>query len=257
MSLVLGTALVMLLVVPAAHGWTPQTRMRMADYALRVTPPHLVGRIERHHNRFHEGILAAAKSDPTVDATCAPIPVEIDLDRLIKTEVDQAIRAIEDHRPFSQIVYQLGIVSYWVAGINSPLPLTRSGVRPPEYWLDYIRYLEDANHRFSVLYYGHDRQFDKPQELDAMLERSRRRGAALAPWIEKEYARVGAIDGLELFDDRSTAFAVGSLAFSHGVSDIAGALRYIWLQAGGVDSRRFPPLDADHLILVDSGQKSP
>jgi hypothetical protein len=243
--------------LPAAGSWTPNTRIQMADYALRVTPPHLVGQIERHHDRFHDGILAAAKSDPTVDASGAPIPVEIDLDRLIKTEIDQAIRAIEDYRPFSQIVYQLGIVAYWVAGINSPLPVTETGARPPAYWQDYFRYLEDAHRRFSVLYYGYDRQFDTPQGLAAMLERSQRRSQTLAPWIGKEYARVGAIDGLELFDDRSTAFGVGSLAFSHGVSDIAGALRYIWLRAGGVDSRRFPPLDADHLILVERGQKSP
>lgn len=229
----------------------------MADYALRVTPPHLVGQIERHHRRFHAGILAAAKSDPTVDAGGAPIPVELDLERLINREVDQAIRAIEDHRPFSQIVYQLGVVSYWVAGLATPLPMTEAGQRPPAYWQDYFRYVADASSRFSVLYYGHDRQFDSPEGLSALLARSQQRGLSLAPWIGKEYARVGAINGLELFDDRSTAFGVGALAFSHGVSDIAGVLRYIWIRAGGVDSRRFPPLDADHLILVERGQKSP
>ena len=238
-------------------GWTPETRIQMADYALRVSPPHMVGQVERHQKRFHAGILAAAKSDPTVDSDGMPIPVELDLDRLIKTEVDQAIRAIEDHRPFSQIVYQLGIVSYWVASLNNPMPLTESGQPAPAYWQDYVHYLEDASRRFSVLYYGHDRQFETPEALTELLTRSQFRSLAMARWIAEEYRRIGTIDGGRLFDDRSTAFGVGSVAFSHGVSDIAGVLRYIWIRAGGVDSRQFPPLDPNHLILVERGRPSP
>ena len=243
-----------LLFAQPSLAWSPQTRIAMADYALRVTPPHLVGQIERHQQRFHEGILAAAKSDPTVDSLGMPIPVEIDLDRLIETEVEQAVRAIVDHRPFSQIVYQLGVVAYWVASVNNPLLVREAGQPGPAYWRDYFEYLEDASERFSVLFYGHDRQFDTAADLATLLARSQSRSVALAPWIAKEYARVGAIDGRGLFDDRSTAFGVGALAFSHGVSDIAGVLRYIWVQAGGVDSRRFPPLDQDHLILVEPGK---
>jgi len=248
---------ILFLSIQPAAGWTPQTRVQMADYALRVTPPHLVGQIERHQKRFHEGILAAAKSDPTVDSQGMPIPVEIDLDRLIETEVEQAIRAIVDHQPFSQIVYQLGVVAYWVASVNNPLLSTEAGKPGPPYWQDYFQYLQDASHRFSVLYYGHDRQFDTPAALAALLAQSQSRSLAMAPWVAEEYRRVGSIDGAELFDDRSTAFGVGALAFSHGVSDIAGVLRYIWLRAGGVDSRRLPPLDKDHLILVERGRQRP
>ena len=247
----------LLLLVQPASGWTPQSRIQMADYALRVTPPHLVGQIERHQKRFHEGILAAAKSDPTVDSQGMPIPVEIDLDRLIEAEVEQAVRAIRDHRSFSQIVYQLGVVAYWVASVNNPLLMSQAGQAGPAHWQDYFRYLQNASQRFSVLYYGHDRQFDTPEALAALLTRAQSRSMAMAPSVAEEYRRVGSIDGVKLFDDRSTAFGIGSLAFSHGVSDIAGVLRYIWLRAGGVDSRRFPPLDQDHLILVERGRQSP
>ena len=115
----------------------------------------------------------------------------------------------------------------------------------------------EASQRFAVLYYGHDRRFESPEALADLLSRARARSLSQAPWIAKEYARVGAIDGRRLFDDRSTAFGVGSLAYSHAVSDIAGVLRYIWIRAGGVDSRRFPPLDSNHLILVERGRSSP
>ena len=175
----------------------------------------------------------------------------------MQAEADQAIRAVVDHRPFSQIVYQLGVVSYWVASLNNPLLLAEVSAPGPTYSQDYFRYLEDARTRFSVLYYGHDRQLESSEAFEVLLTRSQNRSQAMAPRIAAEYDRVGAINGLKLFDDRSTAFGVGALAFSHGVSDIAGVLRYIWIQAGGVDSRRFPPLDENHLILVDSGRKSP
>ena len=240
-----------------AQAWTPQSRMQMADDALLVAPPHLVGQIDRHKRRFQEGILAAAKSDPTVDSDGRHLPVEIDLDRLIEAEVDQAIRAIVDHRPFSQIVYQLGVVSYWVASVNNPLLGTIPGEPGPAYWQDYFRYLLGASQRFSVLYYGYDRQIDAPESLAALLTRSQARSNAMTPRIATEYQRIGEIDGTKLFDDRSTAFGVGSLAYSHGVSDIAGVLRYIWIQAGGIDSRGLPPLDENHLILVDGGSRRP
>ena len=45
------------------------------------------------------------------------------------------------------------------------------------------------------------------------------------------------ISGLGVFDDRSSAFGVASVAWSHAVTDVALVLRYIWLRAGGADER--------------------
>ena len=224
----------------------------MADYALRVTPPHLVGQMERHHKKYHAGIKAAAKSDPAYGSSSMPVapgPV-------ILAEVDRAVQSIVEHRPFSDIVFRLGVVAYWVAGANDPLATATNREAVPPYSLDYSRYLEDASRRFAVIYYPHDRQIESEEQLESLLRRARDRGLEMAPQVADEYRRIGSIDGSSLFDDRSTAFGIGSLAFSHGVSDIAGVLRYIWLAAGGADTLQLPALDKDHLILVSHGERT-
>ncbi|MGB5754120.1 MAG: hypothetical protein WBN87_14760, partial [Thermoanaerobaculia bacterium] len=55
------------------------------------------------------------------------------------------------------------------------------------------------------------------------------------------------------FDDRSTAFGISSMAYSHAVSDVVAVLRYIWLAGGGIDSNDLLPLDEDQLILLNPG----
>ena len=235
-----------------AWAWNIESRIAMADYALRVAPPHLVGQIERHHKRYHEGIEAASKNDPAAKsskASVAPGPI-------IDAEIDRAVQSIVGHKPFSEIVFRLGVVAYWVASANDPLSPTFEGGTRPQYWHDYQRYLEDASQRFAVLYYPHDRQIGSTEQLATLLQKAQERGQEMAPQVADEYRRIGSIDGLNLFDDRSTAFGIGSLAFSHGVSDIAGVLRYIWLTAGGADTLHLPPLDKDHLILVGRGART-
>ena len=63
------------------------------------------------------------------------------------------------------------------------------------------------------------------------------RGRVLYPAIGREYARTGQIDGRALFDDRSTAFGVAAVSYSHALSDTANAYRFVWLRAGGADPR--------------------
>ncbi len=94
---------------------------------------------------------------------------------------------------------------------------------------------------------------EEPEDLTALVDRSLARSRLLYPAIGEEYRRVGAVNGRELFDDRSTAFGVGSVAFNHALSDIVGVLRYIWIRAGGADRKSLFPLDKDHLVLLAPG----
>ena len=77
-----------------------------------------------------------------------------------------------------------------------------------------------------------------------------RRGRQLYPMIGREYRRIDFASGLGRFDDRSTAFGVGSLAFSHAVPDVTLVLRYIWLAAGGMDDRTNLPAGGTQLTVL-------
>ena len=68
--------------------------------------------------------------------------------------------------------------------------------------------------------------------------------------IGREYRRIGFSSGIGRFDDRSTAFGVASIAFSHAVTDVTLALRYIWLTAGGIDDRANLPAGGTRLTVL-------
>lgn len=179
------------------------------------------------------------------------------IDEVVQSQTAAAIQAIVSHKPFSDIVYQAGVVTYFLASANNPVMTSGKGHSAPDYRSDYFRYLQDATSRFPVLYYGEGREIDSPDELSTLIGNSVRRSRGMASMIAQEYQRIGRIDGVNLFDDRSTAFGIGSLAYSHAVSDMAGVLRYIWVEAGGIDTRGLPKLDNDHLILVAPANQIP
>ena len=229
-----------------AQDWTAKTVEEMAAHARQLVPPGLGRQIDRHESEMNRGIQLASQS---VNGSGIEGPIQ----DLIRRHSENAIQRIIEHQPFSEIVFQLGIVSYFVALANDPVRYSPDDRPAPTYSGDYYRYLETASQRFAVLYYGEGRDFETSLELDQLISRSLARGKRQAAIVAKEYQRIGSIDGLRLFDDRSTAFGVGSLAYSHAVSDIVGVLRYIWIRAGGGDFRNLPPLSADHLILISPG----
>jgi hypothetical protein len=79
------------------------------------------------------------------------------------------------------------------------------------------------------------------------------------PRVGDEYRRIGYRNGTAGFDDRSTAFGVAAVSFSHAVSDLARVLRYVWLAGGGADPRQqlwadAPSLPTDQrLVLLPAG----
>jgi len=68
--------------------------------------------------------------------------------------------------------------------------------------------------------------------------------------VGREYRRIDFASGVAAFDDHSTAFGVASLAFSHAVTDVASVLRYIWLRAGGGDSRSGLAATGSRVVLL-------
>jgi hypothetical protein len=60
--------------------------------------------------------------------------------------------------------------------------------------------------------------------------------------LARAYAAAGGAPGTEAFDDRSIPFAVGSLSYSHCVTDIVRVWLAVWRLAGG-DMGRTPYME--------------
>jgi hypothetical protein len=232
-----------------AFAWTPSTQTVIAREAARLAPPDLARQIEKHKHAFEEGVNA-----PFTDTDSSRHMKNADgtgqLDRVVAAEVAAAIAAIRGHKPFEEVVRRLGVVSHYVADANNPLAASGGDAEERRYFVDYLRYAETAEPRFPLVFYGLLPGLEGSRDLSPLIDSALRRGRELYPMIGGEYRRIDFASGLGRFDDRSTAFGVASVAFSHAVTDVTLALRYIWLAAGGVDDRANLPAGGSRLMLL-------
>jgi hypothetical protein len=243
-----GVAALVGMSLPAA-AWTPATQVTIAREAARLSPPDLARQIDKHRRAYEEGVKA-----PFADADPGRHMKDPDgsgqLDRAALEAVAAAVEAIRSHRPFEEIVRRLGVVAHYVAEANNPLAVSGADPEEGRYFVDFLRYAETAEPRFPLIFYGVQPGLEARKDISPLLAAALRRGREIYPMIGREYRRIGFASGLGRFDDRSTAFGTASLAFSHAVTDVTVALRYIWITAGGVDERKSLPAGGTRLTLL-------
>jgi hypothetical protein len=238
--LTLGAAL------PAA-AFTVATELEIADTARRLAPPDLARQIDRHADLYRLGVTTAA-ADPDQRRHQQNPDGSGQLAAVIRVEAQAVIDCVSGRRPFSELPFRLGALAHYVARANDPLSVADADPREGRYAADYRRYLESASPRFAVVFYGLDPTLDRHDGLELFVRGAIHRSRGLYPAIGREYGRIGFASGVGRFDDRSTAFGVGALAFSHAVTDVALVFRHVWLRAGGSDQR--PPLLASGRMFL-------
>ena len=220
------TAALLCMLPTAAQAWSRESQLAIAEAARKVAPPDLSRQIEKHKAAFKEGIRSApalAREGVTVE-------------ELVDGQAQRAIDLIRGHSPFESIVTQLGRVAYWVAYANNPY---HAGGRTRNY-KDFLLYVESARPRFRPVFYGLIQDLEDGGTVSSLIDRASRRGRGYQPMLEREYRRVNGPPGSRKFDDRSTAFGVTAVVYSHAVTDVGLALRFIWLRSGGDDRRQLP-----------------
>ncbi|MGH9382289.1 MAG: hypothetical protein ACRD2Z_17020 [Thermoanaerobaculia bacterium] len=241
-----GTLLILSCLAPTgpaaapAAAWAPESRVAIADWAAQIAPPDLRRQIERRASAFRDGVLAPLEPAADGNPQGGPDGDRGRIERIVR-EAERAIALIEEHRPFDDVVYQLGIVCQLVAAAANPLEASDGDPQEGRYHDDFLRYALSAEKRLEPVFYGIPARSDT-EGLRALIAATLERSRALYPSVGREYRRIGFADGRRRFDDRSTAFGVVSVAYSQAISDAAVALRYIWLRAGGADARSGLPV---------------
>ena len=255
-------ALALTLLAPAAlHAWKPSTQQAIALEAAALAPPDLARQLARHQKEYLRGCV-----EPLSDGNALRHMKNADgsgtLDKTVAAEMSAAIDLIRRHRPFAEVVFRLGRISHFVADANLPLNTANTDPREGAYFRDFLEYADSARPRFAVVFYGLGPDWLGPRDVEAWTRSTLARGRKLYPAIGEEYRRIGGSagggdgggnSGIAAFEDRSTAFAVAALSYSHAVSDVARALRHVWLAAGGADPRQRLAERRDRLVVVEAG----
>jgi hypothetical protein len=240
--------LVCLLPVPA-RAWTPKTQQTIAWEAARLAPPDLARQLARRPDAYLAGVL-----QPFDDVDAERHRKNLDgsgtLDRALEEAVAQAVAAIRSHQPFDEIVFRMGRAAHYMADANNPLATSAGDPDAGRYFVDFLRYAETAEPRFQLVFYGIHPGLERAPDVSDLLAETLARGRALYPMIGIEYRTIDFASGIGRFDDRSTAFGVAAVAFSHAVTDVALVLRYIWIRAGGADERSGLPAGGTRLLVL-------
>lgn len=220
---------------PAA-AWGPESQVTIAREAASLAPPDLQRQLEKHALRLAEG--ARAPFQGTAPERHYRNRSGGSLDSAVMEEVRGAIAALRQPAPFEDVVYRLGVLGHYVADANNPLNAAGDDPEEARYFVDYLRYARSAEGRFALVFYAGEPMVETENDVRLLVLRALQRGRQLYPLVGAEYRRIGYGSGVARFDDRSTAFGVAAVSFSHAVSDLARVLRYVWLQGGGADPRQ-------------------
>lgn len=248
----LGLAVAALVAPLPAAAWSPPTQETIARDAARLAPPDLARQLERHAAE-----LAAGATEPFHEPGADRHYLNEDgtgtADAALRAEVEQAIAAIREHRPFTEVARRLGRVSHWSSDLDNPLNTSATDRQEPRYFRDFLDYVDSARPRFAVVVYEWQPPLAAPADVEALARDALARGRRLYPLIGSEYRRIGFGSGLALFDDRSTAFGLAALAYSHAVTDAARLFRYVWIAAGGSDPRAVFTRPRDRVLVLEPG----
>jgi hypothetical protein len=236
--LFLALTLALALAPAPASAWSAQTWQSVAADAARLAPPDLARQLFKH-----AGELAAGAAEPVATGRRAGLAAE----------VADAIEAIRDHRPFAEVARRLGRVTRLAAELSDPLSSSSADPEEDRYRDDYAAYAESARPRFAVVVYEWKPPVSRAADVAALEQEAAARGRRLYPLLGGEYRRIGFASGRERFDDRSSAFGLAALAYSHAVTDTARLFRYAWLAAGGADPRPVFAHARDRVLVLEQG----
>jgi len=231
-------AMLLLIVSAPIRAWRPETRLELADEALRLMPASLRLVLEKQRGQVRRGMLA-----PMVDEDGPehrPPWADGSLEARLTEEIEGLIEALRRERPaFQDIAVRFGRVAHYVADAGFPPGVSRGDATGR--FAHFSSFCESRRERFPVVFYGHQDPDLARYDYRAYALGVMRRAASEDEQLAAAYARAGDPPDPAAFDDRSVPFAVGSLAYSHSFTDIVRVWLHVWRQAGG-DVGRTPYL---------------
>ncbi len=217
------------------RAFTPETRVRIVDEAIRLMPKSLRLALERHREAVLRGAL-----EPLREEDGAPHRPPRDggtLPDATAAEAEAVIAAVGEPAPFEEVCRRFGRLAHFVTDAGSP-PLA-AGREGESRYGHFARYTAEKLPKFPLVFHGHDdpalARGDFSAFTRSVLEQARGEDRNLA----RVYAVAGDPPGPAFFDDRSIPFAVASLAWSRTVTHVVRAWLAAWERAGG-DMGRTP-----------------
>jgi hypothetical protein len=214
--------------------WTPETRVSMADEAVRLMPPSLRIALEAHRADLLRGLLPPLTEDgPDRRAPWAGGT----LDQALAAQARTLAQLLEKPTAFPELAERFGTLAHYV--LEAGFPPGVSSTDGEERYAHFADFCQSRRERFPLVFYGHDDEALEQADYRAFALEIMRRADREDRELARAYRAAGDPPDPAAFDDRSVPFAVGSLAYSRSVGDLVRLWLRLWDQAGG-DTQRTP-----------------
>jgi len=237
-------AIVLLFLPLPAFAWTRASDLRIATKAAALAPPDLQLVLQQLEPEYHRGLEAAEADEGSANHHYFVLSRSGKLRERIEKETSGIARMIRTNQPMASVVERMGVLAHLVADANNPFHVSNDDPRLSLSYDDFEQYFERRMPKFPTVFYGLEENFLLGNYLDQTFART----AKFYPLMSEEYFRGGEQRTSQEFDDRSTAFGVASVCYSHAVTDLVNLYYYIWKQAGG-DVRSAAVLRHGNLLL--------
>lgn len=237
--LLAGAAALLCLSTPAALAWTPAMEDRIVFEATRLMPPSLRGVLEKHADETKEGLRAARGDERGLWHTQEEGQQGACLSTRAEGLAGEIVKLIDSHEPFASVARKMGELAHVVADLNNPLHVSAKDPGEARYAADYAEYVESNLPKYPLVFYGwSDPRLDLPGlpgpgDVGAFARDAARRARRYYDPISRAYAPRGKVPLEHRFDVRSLPFGIGSLSYSHTVTDTARLWLHVWNQAHG------------------------
>jgi hypothetical protein len=221
-----------------ADAWTPPLRERAALEAIRMMPAALRLLLERHRDALLAGVHEASGAEREPAHNLLPRQTGVSAATDLRDAVLAAIKGIDKHAPFSVVAQRFGRVAHYIGDLNNPLRVSDADPREAQWEKDYAAYVESNLAAYPLVFHGWDNaplDGDGPaaERLLAFALTASDRARGYYPHLKSAYDPASRIPVAVRFDVRSLPYGIGSLSWSHTVTDTARVWLFIWKQAHG------------------------
>ncbi len=230
-----GVMLALAILWPAgpAGAWTDATRQQMLKDALKIAPPALNDILMAYEKQMVRGMIDPSRHEDEEVHWQHPGGGGGLAAQGVAMKEGEIRTLLEERRSPRRVAYEFGTLAHLVADLAFPLNTSDADPREPLYRDAYRRYIESKLARIPVVF---DRQ-PPPDlvggDLKAFALASARQAAGNYPLIGPAFRDDGTPSSAQALDERSVAFGIASLSYSHAVSNITWVWMHVWKSVNG------------------------
>ncbi|MBN1551837.1 hypothetical protein JW979_10225 [bacterium] len=208
-------------ITASGFAWTHGSYMCIVSDAKHLMPENLQQLMDRFQSQLIRGVQETDETYLNRD----------DIVKEILSESEKGITSIKKNKSYDQAVWRMGKIAKYIANLNHPLMHT-SAAENITWMTDYDIFLEKNHAHFRIRWPGQSRRPRSSTQLDHLLlesvDKTDKVSQILVKTLQTENIPINQ------YDVRSIPFGVGSISYSHAVSNTAMSWLYIWDQCGGV-----------------------